>query len=123
MWPVPIATHGHWLSDCTFTKVVAAQAELEQTGLAAVLDDIEAGSEHNCRAPQLREAMVNRKHLNLLSGCLPALREFCHWLGVICEVPTGRLFLAGDTDLKRTGTMFLPAGCELPSVGASPLSA
>ena len=46
----------------------------------------------------MRQALLCHRHLNVLTGCLPALGELVHWLEAIVNAPRERLFLAANTD-------------------------
>ena len=52
-----------------------------------------------------------RKELNQLHhGAVEALEDQTTWLGRIADVPTERLFVAGDADLSASTSMFIPSG-------------
>ena len=51
-----------------------------------------------------------RKELNQLYGAVEALGDQTTWLGRIADVPTERLFVAGDADLSASTSMFIPSG-------------
>ena len=54
-----------------------------------------------------------QKELNLLYGALEALEDSYEWLRRIADVPTERLFVAGDADLSASTSMFIPSGFKV----------
>ena len=51
-----------------------------------------------------------RKELNQLYGAMEALGDQTTWLRRIADVPAERLFVAGDSDLRASTSMFIPSG-------------
>ena len=85
------------------------------TRLPTVEDVVASGTTAGERLrPKVAAAMRTQKHLNLMTGAVAALTDQCPWLTRIAEVPTERLFLAGDDDLAAGTSMFIPRGFTVP---------